>query len=144
MSGDLSPTPTFHTGETMVTRRTTMRSRTGTKLYAVRDESGQFKDIQSYKHAHAADMRHKSKAEGMAEQGPIEKKVRKAAKSAVKSVKDTVSGAVAAVQRVAKQAVKKASGAKRPKVKAAKKAVKKVARKTRKPAAKKAVKKTAK
>lgn len=64
----------------MATRRTTMRSRTGTKLYAVRDESGKFKDIQTYKRAHSADLRHKSKAEKEAAQGPIEKKVRKAAK----------------------------------------------------------------
>jgi hypothetical protein len=47
----------------MATRRTTMRSRSGTKLYAVRDESGQFKDIQTYKRAHTMDMRRKSKAE---------------------------------------------------------------------------------
>ena len=60
----------------MATRRTTMRSRTGTKLYAVRDESGQFKDIQTYKRAHAADLRQTSKAETVAAQGPIEKKVR--------------------------------------------------------------------
>ena len=83
----------------MATRRTTMRSRSGTKLYAVRDESGQFKDIQTYKRAHAADLRHKSKAEKEAAQGPIEKKVRKAANDAVKSVKSSVKGAVAAVQR---------------------------------------------
>ena len=70
----------------MPTRRTTMRSKSGTKLYAVRDESGQFKDIQTYKRAHAADLRQKSKAEKEAAQGPIEKKVRKAAKDAVKSV----------------------------------------------------------
>jgi len=60
-------------GETMTTRRTTLRSRTGTKLYAVRDESGKFKDIQTYKRAHSADLRHKSKAEKEAAQGPIEK-----------------------------------------------------------------------
>ena len=54
----------------MATRRTTMRSRTGTKLYAVRDKSGKFKDIQTYKRAHAADLRHKSKAEKEAAQGP--------------------------------------------------------------------------
>ena len=58
----------------MPTRRTTMRSRSGTKLYAVRDESGKFKDIQTYKRAHSADMRHKSKAEKEAARGPIEKK----------------------------------------------------------------------
>ena len=45
------------------TRRTTLRSRTGTKLYAVRDSSGKFKDIQSYKRAHAADMRKRSQSE---------------------------------------------------------------------------------
>lgn len=44
-------------------KRTTMRSSKGTKLYAVRDKDGKFKDIQTYKRAHAADMRHKSKSE---------------------------------------------------------------------------------
>ena len=82
----------------MATRRTTMRSRSGTKLYAVRDASGKFKDIQTYKRAHTADMRHKSKAEKEAAQGPIEKKVRKAANDAVRSVKSSVRGAVAAVE----------------------------------------------
>jgi hypothetical protein len=33
-------------------RRTTHRSTTGTKLYAVRDAQGRFKDIQTYKRAH--------------------------------------------------------------------------------------------
>ena len=44
-------------------RRTTHRSSTGTKLYAKRDSSGKFKDIQTYKRAQGADMRQKSKAE---------------------------------------------------------------------------------
>ncbi|MDH3309174.1 MAG: hypothetical protein OEM48_01525 [Gammaproteobacteria bacterium] len=44
-------------------RRTTHRSSKGTKLYAVRDSKGRFKDIQSYKRSHAADMRRKSKKE---------------------------------------------------------------------------------
>jgi uncharacterized protein YjhX (UPF0386 family) len=44
-------------------KRTTHRSSKGTKLYAVRDSKGRFVDIQTYKRAHAADMRHKSKAE---------------------------------------------------------------------------------
>jgi len=43
--------------------RTTHRSSKGTKLYAVRNKDGTFKDIQSYKRAHAADMRRKSKGE---------------------------------------------------------------------------------
>ncbi len=93
----------------MAVRRTTMRSRTGTKLYAVRDKSGKFKDIQTYKRAHSADLRHKSKAEKEAAQGPIEKKIRKAASDAAKSVKSSVRGAAAAVQRVAKRAVKQVS-----------------------------------
>ena len=45
------------------TKRTTHRSSKGTKLYAVRDESGKFKDIQTYKRAHAADLKKQSKAE---------------------------------------------------------------------------------
>jgi hypothetical protein len=47
----------------MPIKRTTHRSVTGTKLYAVRDKKGRFVDIQSYKRAHAADMRRKSKGE---------------------------------------------------------------------------------
>jgi DNA-binding protein HU-beta len=44
-------------------RRTTHRSSKGTKLYAVRDAHGRFKDIQTYKRAQAADLRSTSKAE---------------------------------------------------------------------------------
>jgi hypothetical protein len=47
----------------MPAKRTTQRSSKGTKLYAVRDAKGRFVDIQSYKRAHAADIRRKSKAE---------------------------------------------------------------------------------
>lgn len=47
-------------------KRTTLRSSKGKKLYAVRDKGGRFKDIQSYQRAHAADLRHKSKAEAAA------------------------------------------------------------------------------
>ena len=46
-------------------RRTTHQSRTGKKLYAVRDSAGRFKDIQTYERAHRADLAHKSKAEGV-------------------------------------------------------------------------------
>ena len=125
----------------MATRRTTMRSRTGTKLYAVRDENGKFKDIQTYKRAHTADMRHKSKAEKEAAQGPIEKQVRKTADDVVKSVKRSVKGAVAAVGRAAKRAVKQVSSP----PPEGRRTLKKVAKTTpRKPAAKAAVKKAAK
>jgi len=47
----------------MPVKRTVMRSSKGKKLYAVRDASGRFKDIQSYKKSHAMDIKRKSKAE---------------------------------------------------------------------------------
>jgi hypothetical protein len=43
--------------------RTTHRSSTGKKLYAVRDAKGRFKDIQTYKRAHAADLKREAKRE---------------------------------------------------------------------------------
>ena len=42
-------------------RRTTHRSSTGTKLYAVRDAQGRFKDIQTYKRAHGQDIKRRAK-----------------------------------------------------------------------------------
>ena len=125
----------------MATRRTTMRSRTGTKFYAVRDESGKFKDIQTYKRAHTADMRHKSKAEKEAAQGPIERQVRKTTDDVVKSVKRSVRGAVAAVEKAAKRAVKQVASPPPEGRRTLKKAVKTT---PRKPAAKTTVKKAAK
>jgi hypothetical protein len=44
-------------------KRTTLRSSKGTKLYAVRDKKGRFKDIQIYKRAHGQDIKRGSKAE---------------------------------------------------------------------------------
>lgn len=44
-------------------KRTTHRSVSGTKLYAVRDKSGRFKDIQTYKRAHGQDIKRRSKRE---------------------------------------------------------------------------------
>lgn len=44
-------------------RRTTHRSSTGRKLYAVRDAMGRFKDIQTYERAHRADLKRKAKDE---------------------------------------------------------------------------------
>jgi hypothetical protein len=44
-------------------KRTTHRSSKNTKLYAVRDKKGQFKDIQTYKRAHGQDVKRKSKEE---------------------------------------------------------------------------------
>jgi hypothetical protein len=44
-------------------RRTTHRSASGRKLYAVRDAKGRFKDIQTYARAHRADLKRKSEKE---------------------------------------------------------------------------------
>ena len=46
--------------------RTTHRSTAGKKLYAVRDASGRFKDIQTYERAHRQDLKSKSGAERVA------------------------------------------------------------------------------
>lgn len=48
---------------TLMATRTTHRSKTGTKLYAVRNADGTFKDIQTYKRAHGQDVKRSSKAE---------------------------------------------------------------------------------
>jgi len=48
----------------MPAKRTTHRSKSGTKLYAKRDAKGRFKDIQSFKRAHGQDIKRRSKAEG--------------------------------------------------------------------------------
>jgi hypothetical protein len=56
------------------TKRTTHRSIAGKKLYAVRDEQGRFKDIQTYERAHRADLAKKSKAEKAAAKRRTKKK----------------------------------------------------------------------
>ncbi len=58
-------------------RRTTHRSTAGKKLYAVRDASGRFKDIQTFERAHRADLAKTTKAEAA-------KGKKKAAKKAAK------------------------------------------------------------
>jgi len=58
-------------------RRTTLRSSKGTKLYAVRKADGTFKDIQTYKRAHAADLRQTSKAEATSKKTAVKKKATK-------------------------------------------------------------------
>jgi len=78
------------------TKRTTMYSTGGKKLYAVRAADGTFKDIQTYKRAHTADMARKSKPEKATALKKAAKK--KPAKKAAKK---------AAVKKVAKKAVKK-------------------------------------
>jgi uncharacterized protein YjhX (UPF0386 family) len=61
-------------------RRTTHRSSKGKKLYAVRDASGKFKDIQTYERAHRADLAKTSKAELAKRKGKKKAGRKKAAK----------------------------------------------------------------
>jgi len=61
-------------------RRTTHRSSKGTKLYAVRDKEGKFKDIQTYKRAHGMDIKRKAKDEAPAKKAKKAKKATKAKK----------------------------------------------------------------
>ncbi|MGD8894890.1 MAG: hypothetical protein PVJ73_02540 [Acidobacteriota bacterium] len=60
-------------------RRTTHRSTAGKKLYAVRDASGRFKDIQTYERAHRADLARTSKAELAAKKKAAKKTAKKKA-----------------------------------------------------------------
>ena len=68
----------------MPIKRTVMRSSKGTKLYAVRDANGRFKDIQSYKKAHSMDIKRKSKAE-LAKAAKAKAKPKVKAKPAIKA-----------------------------------------------------------
>jgi hypothetical protein len=95
-------------------RRTVMYSSTGKKLYAVRDKTGKFKDIQQYSRAHRMDIARGSKAETASA-------VKKAAKKAAKKV--------AAKKTTARKAVKKAAGKVRTAVRRVVKAAKKAAKK---------------
>jgi len=88
----------------MASKRTTMYSKGGKKLYAVRNADGSFKDIQTYKRAHGADLRKKSAAEKLADAKRAAKKVvKKVAKAAKKAVKKVTA------KRPAKKAAKKTS-----------------------------------
>jgi hypothetical protein len=66
-------------------KRTVMYSKGGKKLYAVRDEKGEFTDIQTYERAHGSDIQRKSKAE--LEAAGKKKKTAKKAKPAKKKKK---------------------------------------------------------
>ena len=61
-------------------RRTTNRSSKGKKLYAVRDASGRFKDIQTYERAHRADLAKTAKGEVAKRKGKKKAGRKKAAK----------------------------------------------------------------
>ena len=89
----------------MPQRRTTHRSSKGTKLYAVRNADGTFKDVQSYKRAHAADVRASAKGETSAKSKAVAAK--KTVKKAAKKVAKKATGVVAKAKKVIKRAVRK-------------------------------------
>ena len=78
-------------------RRTTHRSSTGKKLYAVRNASGQFKDIQTFERAHRADLAKKSAGEKAAAKKAKAKKAK--AKKATGAQTTTARKAKAAKKR---------------------------------------------
>jgi DNA-binding protein HU-beta len=57
-------------------RRTTHRSSAGKKLYAVRDATGRFKDIQTYERAHRADLNKTARREPAQRARATKKKAR--------------------------------------------------------------------
>jgi hypothetical protein len=67
--------------------RTTLRSSKGKKLYAVRDKEGKFEDIQTYKRAHAADLRKKGTKSDAPKKASKKKAAKKKSKSKVRSKK---------------------------------------------------------
>ena len=98
-------------------RRTVMYSTGGKKLYAVRDASGKFKDIQQYSRAHAMDIKKGSSAETKAAaKKAVKKAVKKAAtvkKSAAKKVTKratTAKKAAGGIVKSLKRALKKVTG----------------------------------
>ena len=107
-------------------RRTTHRSSKGTKLYAKRDAQGRFKDIQTYKRAHAADIRRRAKDEEASQ--PVAR-ARKVLKEVTHDVESAVAKVKAAIEQAttkkkttkARKSVEKTSGKKAAKSRAAKK-----------------------
>jgi hypothetical protein len=104
---------------TKKSRRTVLYSSAGKKLYAVRDKTGKFKDIQQYSRAHRMDMARKSKEEAAGASA-----VKKTAKKAAKKVARKVAAKKTAARKAVKKAVGKVRSTVRRVVKAAKKAVK--------------------
>ena len=86
-------------------RRTTMYSSAGKKLYAVRDKTGKFKDIQQYSRAHAMDMKRGSAAERAAKstKGTAETAKKRAAKT-------TAAGAAGGAKTRAAKTSRKTAG----------------------------------
>lgn len=72
-----------------MSKRTTHRSTSGSKLYAERDKDGQFTDIQSYKKAHGQDVKRRSKAETAAKRKKKSKQISKSVDVYILSISNT-------------------------------------------------------
>jgi hypothetical protein len=125
-------------------RRTVLYSSKGKKLYAVRDKSGQFKDIQQYSRAHAMDIKRKSKAEVASDKKKAAKKPAKKRPAAKKAAKRPAAKKTAARKVAAKRPAAKRKAAKKSVGKSLKSMVGKAAVKAKKAGAavKRAVKRT--
>ncbi|MEO8487652.1 MAG: hypothetical protein ABI585_15095 [Betaproteobacteria bacterium] len=116
-------------------KRTVMRSSKGKKLYAVRNESGEFKDIQSYSRAHAQDIKRGSGAEKKLAKKAVKRKAAKkraakrpaAKKTARKTIGRKTTGRKTTARKTAKKRAAKTpmSGAQKA-VRAVKRAIKRV------------------
>jgi hypothetical protein len=111
----------------MAQRRTTHRSSKGTKLYAVRNADGTFEDIQTYKRAHAADLRASAKAETSAKSKTAV--ASKAAKAAKKTAKAAKKSAKKTAKKPAKKITRKPASTASTLVDKATRAIKRVVRK---------------
>ena len=81
-------------------RRTTHRSTAGKKLYAVRDKTGKFEDIQTFERAQRGDIARTSAAEITARKKAAAKKATGAAvKKAASPVKKTTAAAKKATKK---------------------------------------------
>lgn len=103
----------------MAQRRTTHRSSKGTKLYAVRKADGTFADVQTYKRAHAADLRGSAKGEtSVKSKGAVARKTKPAVKTTT-SEAASASGSLLARARKAVDSLLKGAGGKKATVKMA-------------------------
>jgi hypothetical protein len=106
-------------------KRTVLYSSKGKKLYAVRDKTGKFKDIQQYSRAHAADIKHGSTAEAKAAKKTATKETATRRPAAKKKT------GVATVKRAVKRTAGKAKSVAGKALGAMRKAVRKVVRKAK-------------
>ncbi|MFN5708669.1 MAG: hypothetical protein ACK48X_11515, partial [Planctomycetota bacterium] len=93
-------------------KRTELRSKAGKKLYAVRENDGQFKDIQTYQRAHSQDIKRSSAGERAAKAKVAAKAAAPAAPAKPVAAPKATAKPVAAPKATAKPAAVKPVAAK--------------------------------